>query len=86
MAQKGLDIKLRKKFQGTEFRDFYELVTKVTKYEELLKGENERRKTSMGTYYQEINSEEVVVAYLLRISSFICPLLVKKTPDLWKKL
>ena len=37
MAQRGLDIELRKKFQGMEFRDFYELAAKVTKYEELLK-------------------------------------------------
>ena len=36
MAQKCLDIGLRKKFQGLEFRDFYELAAKVTKYEELL--------------------------------------------------
>ena len=33
-----------------EFKDFYELVAKVTKYEELLKVESQRRKTSMGTY------------------------------------
>ena len=39
----------------------------------------------MGTYYQEINFEEVVVADPLSIGSFICPLLVKKTLDLWKK-
>ena len=31
----GLDIELRKKFQGREFRDFYELDAKVTEYEEL---------------------------------------------------
>ncbi|KAF2318178.1 hypothetical protein GH714_002174 [Hevea brasiliensis] len=36
MAQRGLDIKLRKKFQGMGFRDFYELAAKVVKYEELL--------------------------------------------------
>ena len=50
MDQRGLDIKLRKKFQGLEFRDFYGLADKVTKYEELLKEENQQRKTSMGTY------------------------------------
>ena len=33
MAQRGLNIKLRKKFQGMEFRDFYELIAKVTEYE-----------------------------------------------------
>ena len=50
IAQRGLDIKLRKKFQGMEFRDFYELTTKVTECEELLRKESQRRKTSMGTY------------------------------------
>ena len=30
IAQKGLDIKLRKKFQGMEFREFYELAANVT--------------------------------------------------------
>ena len=30
MAQRGLDIELRKKFQGMEFRYFYELTAKVT--------------------------------------------------------
>ena len=54
MAQRGLDIELRKKFQGMEFRDFYEFAAKVTKYEELLRVENQRRKSSMGTYYQEV--------------------------------
>ena len=56
MAKRGLDIELRKKFQGIEFRDFYELVAKVTEYEELLKEESQRRKTSIGTYCQEVNS------------------------------
>ena len=40
MAQRCLNIKLRKKFQGMEFRDFYDLVAKVTAYAELLKEEN----------------------------------------------
>ena len=52
MTQRGLDIKLRKKFQGMKFRDFCELVAKVTEYEELLKEESYWRKKSMGTYCQ----------------------------------
>ena len=55
MTQRGLNIELRKKFQGMEFRDFYELPSKVTEYEELLKKESYRRKKSMGTYCQEVN-------------------------------
>ena len=46
IAQRGLDIELRKKFQGMEFRYFYDIVAKVTKYE-LLKEESYRRKKSM---------------------------------------
>ena len=68
-----------------EFRDFYELVAKVIEYGELLREENQRRKTSMGTYCYEMNSKEIVVADLLGTCSFICPLLVKKAHDLWKK-
>ena len=47
-----------------EFREFYELVAKVIEYKELLKKESQRRKTSMGTYYQEVNFEEIAIAYL----------------------
>ena len=79
MFQRGLDIEL-KKFQGMEFRSFYELAAKVTEYEELLKEE----KKSMETYCQEVN-QEVAVADLSTTRTFICPLLVEKTPDLWKK-
>ena len=68
-----------------EFRDFYELTAKVKEYEELLREESQRRKTSMGTYCQEVNFEEIAIANLPSTSSFICPLLVKKALDLWKK-
>ena len=66
-----------------EFRDFYELATKVIEYGELLREESQWRKISMETYCQEVNSEEIAVADFP--SSFICPLLVKKVFDLWKK-
>ena len=84
MAQRGLDIELRKKFQGMEFRDFYEMAVKVTEYEELLKEENYRRKKSMGTYCQEVN-QEVAVADLPTTGKFTCPFLVENTPDANKK-
>ena len=85
ISQRGLDIELRKKFQGMEFRDFYEFVANLTEYKDLLREESKRRKTSMGTYCQEVNYEEIEVADLPSIGFFICPLLVKKAPDLWKK-
>ena len=68
-----------------EFIDFYEFAAKVTEYKELLREESQRRNTSMETYCQEVNSEEIVVAGLLSAGSFIYPLLVKKASDLWKK-
>ena len=84
IAHRRLDIELRKrkKFQGMEFRDFYELAAKVIEYEELLREESQWRKTSEGTYYQEVNFEEIAVVDLPSTGSFICPLLVKKMPDL----
>ena len=39
----------------------------------------------MGSYYKEVNFEEITVAYLLSTCSIIFPLLLKKAPDLWKK-
>ena len=67
-----------------EFRDFYELATKETEYEELLKEESYRRKKSMGTYCQKVN-QEAALADLSATRTFTCPLLVEKTPDVWKK-
>ena len=67
-----------------EFRDFYEIVAKVTKYEELLKEESYRRKKPMRTYCQKVN-QEVAVADLFATGTFTCPLLVEKTLDVWKK-
>ena len=56
MAQRGLDIELRKKFQGMEFRDLYELAVTVTEYEELLKEESELRSGSgRSIYYRDIH-------------------------------
>ena len=67
-----------------EFRDFYELATKVTEYEELIKEKSNQRKKSMRTYCQEVN-QEVVVENLSIIGTFTCLLLVEKAHDLWKK-
>ena len=61
IAQRGLNILLRKKLQGMKFRDFYELAAKVIEYEELLKEESYWRKKSMGTYCQKVNQEVAMV-------------------------
>ena len=49
-----------------EFKDFYELATKVTKYENFSRKSYQRKKF-MGTYCQEVN-QEMVVADLSAIS------------------
>ena len=64
-----------------EFRDFYELASKVTEYEELLKEESYQRKKSMGTYCQEVN-QEVAGADLYATRTFTYSLLVEKAPDM----
>ena len=50
----------------------------------MLKEESYRRKKSMGTYCQELNYE-VAVADLFATRTFTCPLLVEKTPNVWKE-
>ena len=52
-----------------EFKDFYELAVKVTEYEELLREESQHRKTSMGTYNQEVKYEEIAVEGILSTGS-----------------
>ncbi|CAL2255557.1 unnamed protein product [Prunus armeniaca] len=67
MAQAALKISLRKRFDGMLFGDLAELADKASKYEELLREEQQRRNSSKGTYYKtpsssvhlvEVESEE----------------------------
>ncbi|CAL8159871.1 unnamed protein product [Prunus armeniaca] len=67
MAQTALKISLRKRFDGMLFGDLTELADKESKYEELLKEEQQKRNSSKGTYYKtqfssihlvEVESEE----------------------------
>ena len=57
----------------------------MTKFEELLNEESYQRKKSMETYFQEVNQEVVVADLSITTGTFTYPLLVEKTPDLWKK-
>ena len=41
LAQNGLEFRLRKKFDSTEFRDLVELTYKVSRYEALLEEEQD---------------------------------------------
>lgn len=57
LALNGLTMELRKKLEGLAFADLFELSTSASRYERLLKEEQERRKSSMGTYYRDPNYE-----------------------------
>ncbi|XP_073051290.1 uncharacterized protein [Primulina eburnea] len=83
MAQKALDFELRKKFQGMEFRDFFEVAAKVAEYEELLREESYKKKTCMGSYYQEV--EDVALTKIRSAGSCTVPLLKKKPTEHEKK-
>ena len=56
MAQAALKISLRKRFDGMLFGDLAELADKASKYEELLREEQQRRNSSKGTYYKTPSS------------------------------
>ncbi|CAL8084679.1 unnamed protein product [Prunus armeniaca] len=56
MAQTALKISLRKRFDGMLFGDLAELANKVSKYEELLREEQQKRNSSKGTYYKTPSS------------------------------
>ncbi|XP_016650494.1 PREDICTED: uncharacterized protein LOC107881367 [Prunus mume] len=56
MAQAALMISLRKRFDGMLFGDLAELADKASKYEELLREEQQKRNSSKGTYYKSPSS------------------------------
>ena len=57
LAQNGLEFRLRKKFDSTEFRDLMELTYKVSRYEALLEEEQDRNNASYKIYYKDPNYE-----------------------------
>ncbi|XP_059627695.1 uncharacterized protein LOC132270537 [Cornus florida] len=87
MAVNGLEFKLRKKFEGVQFHDLFDLAGKVAKYEELLHEEQDRKNFSKGTYYRDPNYEvyttetegefEVNVAELNTKKAYTCEALTK---------
>ncbi|GKV00673.1 hypothetical protein SLEP1_g13330 [Rubroshorea leprosula] len=76
LAQNGLDIELRKKFEGMEFRDFFELSYKVGCYENLLREDTQRKSASHGTYYGDANFDLDVVEVVAN-KLVVCSDLVK---------
>ena len=48
MATEGMNFELRKKFEGMEFRDLYELATMAARYEKILRDEQEMKNSLEG--------------------------------------
>ena len=63
MTTRGMNFELRKKFEGMEFRDLYELATMAARYEKILLDEQEMKNSSKGTYYKDPNLEVLVTEY-----------------------
>ena len=59
------------------FIELFELLERASRFEGLLKEENQRRNSSYGTYYQEPNYEIDLVEYVGQ-SPFVCEALYKK--------
>ncbi|XP_024199800.1 uncharacterized protein LOC112202998 [Rosa chinensis] len=52
IAQQGLNYELRKKYEGVDIRDIFELTTSVARYEAIIREETQARSASKGTYYK----------------------------------
>ena len=77
LALNGLEFRLRKKFDATEFRDLVDLTYRVTRYETLLQEEQERNNSSFKTYYQDPNMK-LDAAELIGKEPHTCEALIKK--------
>jgi hypothetical protein len=77
IAIDGLNFELRKKFERITFIDLFELLEKASRFEGLLKEENQRKNSSYGTYYQDPNYEIDLAKYVGQ-RLFVCEALHKK--------
>ena len=64
IAIDGLNFELRNKFEGITFIDLFELSEGASRFEGLLKEENQRKNPSYKTYYQDPNYEIDLVEYI----------------------
>lgn len=62
LAMNGLEIELHKKLEGMEFKDLFELFTKATRYEWLLR-----------TYYIDPNNE-INITKIISKKCFLSPI------------
>ena len=65
MVTSGINFELRKKFEGMEFRDLYELATMAARYEKIILDEQEMKNSSKGTYYKDPNLKVLVTEYAM---------------------
>ena len=77
IAINGLNFELRKKFEGVIFIDLFVLSERASRFERLLKEENQRKNSSFGTYYQDPNYEIDLAEYIGQAPS-VCEALYKK--------
>jgi hypothetical protein len=77
IAIDGLNFELRKKFEGITFIDLFELSERVSRFEGLLKEENQRKIFFYETYYQDPNYE-IDLAKCVGQRPFVCEALHKK--------
>ena len=73
----GLNFELRKKFEGITFINLFELSERASRFEGLLKEENQKKNSSYVTYYQDPNYEIDLVEYIGQ-GPFVCEALYKK--------
>uniref|UniRef100_A0A2N9FWA1 Retrotransposon gag domain-containing protein n=1 Tax=Fagus sylvatica TaxID=28930 RepID=A0A2N9FWA1_FAGSY len=64
IAIDGLNFELRKKFEGITFFNLFELSERASRFEGLLKEENQMKNSSYGTYYQDPNYEIDLAEYI----------------------
>ena len=77
LAQNGLQFRLQKKLDSTEFRDLVEITYKVPRYESLLEEEQGRSNASYKTYYRDPNNE-IDVTEIIGKEPVICEALIHK--------
>ena len=77
IAINGLNFELRKKFEGITFINLFELSERASRFEGLLKEENQMKNFSYGTYYQDSNYEIDLAEYVGQ-GPFVCEVLQKK--------
>ena len=81
-----MDFNLKKKFEGMEFRDLYELATIGARYEKILLDEQEMKNSSKGTCYKDPNLEVLITEYNINLGEVVMAELICKWPVVCKSL